>query len=337
MMLSKTQLEMYKECPRKYQLRYIEKWVSKIQDSPLFFGIAIDEALNCMLVTKKIQLNDEELQYVGKSAKDLFVEKLQNVVVLKENVDIRCSELARYSMSDFDKDLLSIDDVKYIIKNHNVSEIKLTMNDWEDFVDTCVSVRKNKEMLNLPEYRLFNFFCWMSLKNKGLMLIDAYEKEIMPEIVEVHEIQKTIALPNDDGDHIKGVIDFIATFKDGVTRIMDNKTSSVKYTQKNIDESLQLSIYTEHEQNFEAGFAVLEKKIRKREPRVRTELVFGKVSSEQIDAHFEEVDLVLSDIKSELFHQNTNSCFSYGKPCPYKSICDSNNYDGLVCTKKENK
>lgn len=334
MRLSKTALEMYKECPRKFQLHYIENWRSKLQDSPLFFGTAIDEALNCLLLTKKKALKSEELPYLGKDPKVLFKDMLTNVKVVKEKVDIRCSELARYSMGDMDMDLLEESDIEEIIKTHIVSEIELTKENWKEFVDTCVAARKAKEILELPEYRLFNYFCWMCLYKKGCMLIDAYEKEILPEIVEVHNIQKIVHLPNAEGDFITGFIDFIATFKDGTKRIMDNKTSSTKYTQQNIQESLQLSIYTESEQIFETGFAVLEKKIRKKDPRVRAELIFGKISEEQIDKHFEEIDYLLSEIKAGNFEKNTNACFSYGKPCPFINVCENNSYEGLVCTKK---
>jgi hypothetical protein len=334
MRLSKTALEMYKECPRKFQLHYIEGWRSKIQDSPLFFGTAIDEALNCLLLTKKKELKSDELAYLGKDAKELFKEKLTNVKIIKDVVDIRCSELVRYSASDLDLDLIDEADVEEIIKTHTITEIELTKENWKEFVDSCVSIRKSKELLELPEYKLFNYFNWMSLYKKGCLLIDAYEKEILPKIKEVHSIQKIVHLPNAEGDFITGFIDFIATFEDGVKRVMDNKTSSSRYTQKNIEDSLQLSIYTEHEQIFDTGFAVLEKKIRKRDPKVRAELIFGKVSEEQIEKHFQEIDYILSQIKTENFDKNENNCFSYGKPCPFYEICHNNKYDGLVRTKK---
>ena len=333
--LSKTAVEMYQQCGMKYKLHYIDKWRTKLLDSPLFFGSAIDEALNCLLITKKKTLIGDEVEFLAKNPIILFYDSFKYVKVLDEKVDIRFSELARYSASDIDLDILLDEDLDYILTHNPSKEIDLFKENVVSFIEECQKVRKEKGLLELPEYKLYNLCAWTSLYRKGLMLIDAYEKNIMPEIVEVHDIQKLVHLPNDQGDHITGFIDFTATFKDGVKRVMDNKTSSQRYTQQDILDSQQLSIYTEFESNKQCGFAVLEKKIRKKEPRVRTELVFGEVPDEQVEKHFEAIDSVLTNVKNGIFEKNERSCFLYGKPCPFYDACLKNDFSGLVNTKEK--
>jgi hypothetical protein len=333
--LSKTAVEMYQQCGMKYKLHYIDKWRTKLLDSPLFFGSAIDEALNCLLITKKKTLIGDEVEFLAKNPIILFYDSFKYVKVLDEKVDIRFSELARYSASDIDLDILLDEDLDYILTHNPSKEIDLFKENVVSFIEECQKVRKEKGLLELPEYKLYNLCAWTSLYRKGLMLIDAYEKNIMPEIVEVHDIQKLVHLPNEQGDHITGFIDFTATFKDGVKRVMDNKTSSQRYTQQDILDSQQLSIYTEFESNKQCGFAVLEKKIRKKEPRVRTELVFGEVSDAQVEKHFEAIDSVLKNVKNGVFEKNERSCFLYGKPCPFYDACLKNDFSGLVNTKEK--
>jgi len=333
MRLSKSAVEMYQQCPRKYQLHYKEGYRGNMIDSPLFFGSAIDEALNALLLTKKRELTEDEVSIMGMSAQQLFEEKLTNVEVMGKMIDIRCSKYARYSNADLDISLLEESDIKKIIDTHTVSEIELTMENWEEFVTDSQAKRKAKEMLDMPEYRLFNYFSWMSLYKKGLMMIGAYEKDIMPEIKEVHSIQEKVDLPNEQGDYIIGYIDFEATMMDGVRRVLDNKTSSKKYTEKNISESIQASVYAEYKQNFEWGFVVLEKNIRKREPRARAYYVLGKVTQQQVEDHFIEIDGVLTNIRENNFDKNEESCFLYYKPCQFYDICHNNDYTHV--TKKE--
>jgi len=330
--LSKSAIETYQQCGLKYQFHYIDRYRSKLQDSPLFFGSALDEALNVFLLSKKKELTPEERETSEKDIVEVFVEKLTNVKILDDVVDIRFSELARYSNSDLDLSIFLPEDIQYVIVNNPVKEI-LPIKDMEElelFINECQLAKKEKKLVGASEYILFNLCNWVSLKRKGLMLIEEYRVNVMPEILEVHSIQEVVHLPSPTGDYIIGFIDFIATFKDGVMRVMDNKTSSQRYTQQNIVDSLQLSIYTEFKNIKDCGFAVLEKKIRKKEPRVRSELIFGQISDEQLDRHFVEIEKAFEGIKAGVFEENKNSCFAYGKPCSFYDICHNGDDSKLV-------
>jgi hypothetical protein len=328
--LSNTAITTYQQCGMKYKYHYVDRYRTKLLDSPLFFGNAIDEAINILLLTKKKELTPEEQIDVKKDYKEVFKETLQNVMVIDNLVDIRKSELARYFNSDLEMDLWDENDVNVFV-NHGIKELEgINKDNYREFIEECQLVRKEKKLLDTPEFRLFNYACWISLYKKGLLLLEAYKNEILPEIEEVHEIQKEVHLPNIKGDLITGYIDFIGTFKDGIKRVIDNKTSSSAYTEKNILESQQLTIYTENQQNYKCGFAVLEKKIRKKDPKVRSYLIFGEVSDEQVEKMFSEIEYVLEDIKTEKFEKNEKSCFAFGKPCVFYNLCHKGDPEGLV-------
>lgn len=328
--LSNTAITTYQQCGMKYKFHYVDRYRTKLLDSPLFFGNAIDNAINVQLLSKKKNLTKEEAELRSKDYKLVFRDALQNVTIINTKSDIRKSELARYFNSDLDLDIWTQSDIEEFI-NHGIVELKqINKTNYRAFIDECLEVRKEKKLLDTPEYRLFNFACWISLHRKGLILLEAYRTTILPEIVEVHDIQKEVHLPNEKGDFITGYIDFVATFKDGVKRVMDNKTSSSAYTEQNILDSQQLVIYTENQQNYKCGFAVLEKKLRKKEPRTRSYLIFGEITAQQVEKAFSEIEYVLEDIKAEKFEKNEKSCFAFGKPCPFYELCHKGNAEGLI-------
>ena len=80
------------------------------------------------------------------------------------------------------------------------------------------------------------------------------------------------------------------------------------------------------------GFIVLEKKIRKKEPRARTDIILGVPPEELIQKTFDEFDDVLYNIKQGEFPCMTPKCDAYGQSCCYKKYCQSGGKDltGLV-------
>ena len=59
--LSNSAIDKFKECPQRYKRHYIDKLRSVFIGSPLFFGSAVDEALNELLKTK-MKSNKEEIR-----------------------------------------------------------------------------------------------------------------------------------------------------------------------------------------------------------------------------------------------------------------------------------
>ena len=145
---------------------------------------------------------------------------------------------------------------------------------------------------------------WISLKRKGLMILEAYKEQIIPRIKEVKFVQRDIKLENDNGDSFIGFVDFCAVWEDGRTIIFDNKTSSIKYADDSASTSEQLATYfeaTKEELKVDAvGFIVIPKKIRKQKlPLVPIEVVIGDISEKVVNDTFLMYDDVL---KLSLIH-----------------------------------
>lgn len=321
--LSYSAVTKYQTCSEQYRLHYRERIRSEFVSSPLFFGGAIDLALNATLMSlSEPQKTEPEV---------LFTNALQTVDLNGEKVDTRFSPYVEYFNSDFDPDLLTTDDIA------ELNAFDPEVEDVLGFMEECFATKKTTP-LSLQDLKLHNYACWLSLKRKGLLLIERYKKEVLPLIETVHGVQVAVSLPNAEGDEYIGFIDAIVSFKDepGVRYILDNKTSSTPYKEDRVRNSPQLASYCESQGIPKAAYCVIEKKLRKKEPIVRINIIRDVVSQETIEKVFDEIDDVLYNIREEKFEQNRDACFQFGQPCPYYNYCRSNGekLDGLVKLKE---
>lgn len=185
---------------------------------------------------------------------------------------------------------------------------------------------------------------WLSLARKGTMMIEEYNELVLPKIQKVHFVQRNIKLENDQGDSFVGVIDFCATFDNGKTYIVDNKTTSIKYKDDSVKNSEQLATYVEAMKDeieiHGAAYVTVSKKVRKfKKPRVQIELIFDEISDEFIEKTFQMYDKVLHGIKMGKFECNPAGCCSQPWPCSYQRYCASNGQDltGLKFVEKSGK
>lgn len=319
--LSHSAASKYEQCPAMYKYHYIDKIRPIVNSSALYFGSAIDEAFNILLESKKeisIQVNKEDLSVLQQA-----IQKFED-----EWDDSFESDCIEYFKSDIDLSLLN----ESIIKDLKVFDPDVS--DHEEFIKECSNILKSKNKLSKEDQILYNRIAWECLNVKGKMLIKAYYKDILPQIYKVFDIQKKVELPDENKNLLVGYIDAIVSFIDSPEKkvILDNKTSSKPYKQDSVANSPQLATYCEHE-NIEWGaYAVVEKQIRKREPKTRTQLIIDKVSEKILDETFEMYDNVLEGIENKEFDKNYDSgCFFFGKPCSYYAYCKSNgeNKQGL--------
>jgi len=323
--LSHSAIQKYVSCPKSYELHYIKKIRTTEIGSALFFGKAIDAGVNHILLRKYTDITPEQRELLKTHTAD----KLFQNAMLKDElngvvVDLPMNENVRYYKSDYTPELLSNGDMNLICSSDAAKEFEINnSNDILSFMEECHSIRKDHRVLDLSTQRLYNLVVWHCLFNKGLLMLEAFDRDIMPEIARVHEIQKKIELEDEDGNKVIGFVDFEATFQDGVRRIMDTKTSSKAYTDKNFVDSDQLPIYSQYLNNKEVGYAVIIKSPFKKAPIIHTQLLFSKIPEERIPKTFERVDQVLFSIKDSSFPENRDSCYQYGKKCSYYEYCRS--------------
>lgn len=336
MKLSNTGINTYLQCPKKYFLHYREYLRPTWIGSALIFGGCMDLALNRALLDKKKSLSSDEKITMLQSPKEIFDENFENYMINNTREYISTSLLVSYYASDFEFGLLTLEDLKEFSANADKLGYDIPTDKIFTFYETIKPNRDEKFYPKDAELQLYNNLCWLSLRRKGHLMIEAYSRDIMPKIVEVRDIQKNIELPNKDGDILTGVIDYVAKFSDGLWRVMDNKTSSSPYTDEMIKESQQLAIYCEHEKLYNCGYTVLNKKLGKKDPRVKTQIVLGKIEDDDVEVLFDKIQNVLYSIKEEKFEMPTDDkvCFQYGQKCPYYNYCRTGEAKHLIKLEK---
>lgn len=305
-------------CGALYRNHYIDRVRSLELGSPLFFGSALDDAFGCLLLEKKKELTEEEKTQVKKGPLTLFLEGMQTTNFNGEDLDISMYQHCSYFKSDYDSRFLDIITEK-------VTE-RFGEYDLEPFMEHALS---RNVKLNEEETAVKNYVCWLSLIEKGKLMIDAYKEEVLPQIEEVIAVQKKIELPNDNGDVIVGYIDFIGTFVDepGEVYIIDNKTSSRAYKKDSVQTSEQLATYCEHEGVTKAAYIVVEKNLRKRIP-VKITIIKDTIPEKQFDETLDLYAESLYNITEGNFEKNYDSgCFLFGRKCQYYDYCRS---DGQI-------
>lgn len=285
--LSHTQKELFLVSPRAWFYKYKLNLKEEIMGSPLFFGSLVETGVDVLLKGGTL---DESHNVFEKAM------KYYNVNGRKEN--LITSKNVRYSKADWQEHLF-------------------TEGELEDL--------KNKTQ---------QFKTHQSLIRSGKMMITEFYENIFPKIKKVIAIQEYIKIDNGVGDEIMGFADIICEWEDGRILVLDLKTSGNKYKDDALeseDKGTQTAIYYEAlKDKYKldgAGFLVLEKKVRKRDPYMRSQIIIGKPSSEIINKTYEQYDYVLQKIKEGSFPCCSPQCDRYGQDCAYKKYCNSGGTD----------
>ncbi len=301
--LSFSAVEKFLNCPAAYKKYYIENMREKLTGSALIFGGALDKGLNDLLENK---------QDYTKSYEDLMNKTNLN----GKQLDLSLTDLIQYGNQDFDMDILT---------QVEKDLLDLYCGTWKlkDHHQQLVQLKRQGELTG-EALREFNYMSWLSLKRKGLMFLEAYKEQILPNIKRVIEIQKYFSIKNEEGDEFIGYIDFIAEYKDGRIVIFDNKTTSSAYKEDSARTSKQLASYLGAlqelgfnfgTQNVYVGYIAINKTVRKKkEPLVNIQVIIDKIPDQLVDSVFEDYDKVNSAIHAGQFPENYPDCSSkYGK------------------------
>jgi len=213
----------------------------------------------------------------------------------------------------------------------------------------------------------FEYMAWASMRIKGRVLIEEYERRILPLITKVIHVQKEI---EGNPGFLDAVVEMLGF--DGPV-LLDHKTSKMPYKDEDADLSPQLAFYASREKIDNVAFVVMVKTIkkikRKKCRRCSHEVVGGgyktcnaKVKGKRCGGPWDidvtvkpEIQLIGTQATPERkqmvedsiaetqkmidaghFPRNLAGCkWMYGKPCPYINTCWKNDHTGL--TKKEKK
>lgn len=342
MRLSHSSKEKYLECSEKWRLHYKEKLRSVLLNSPLFFGSAIDDAVMTLLLTKKKEYTEEEKEMLQKTPWEAFEETFTFNEHFGEKVYIPTYENCRYSKADLDVSLLQSEDYTKIIEQ--ADNLDMSVNEMykvQQFIDECLEIIKNKKELDIQEQRLYNYICWLSLRRKAEMMLEAARLELLPQIEEIYSIQEKVSL-QDGEDELIGYIDFVGSFVDepGKKYVVDLKTSSRAYPKDAVETSEQLATYSEYKNISDCAYVVIEKNIRKRHPRVRITILKGKIGEELLNQTFDNLSNVFYNVQEGNFEKlyevdEKAKCFMYGRVCEYFDYCRTKSLNGLKYQEKK--
>lgn len=248
-------------------------------------------------------------------------------------------------------------------------------NAWKKYYDNKNVIYSKSDLVPelLEYYKNTNSSnpSWTSLKFKGLLMLEAAEREILPKIKEVLAIQKPVILKNSSGDEINGFLDLIViNKKNDQTYLMDNKSSSIKYSDDSPKNSQQLVIYYYCEKNTikidKVGFFVYNKKINlnkvktcnkckeinkgfhKSCPEISNEIrchgdfqvtynpigevqiVTSEIALEDEERVLNDIDTATHGIANEQFDCDFNKCETKFGRCEYWQYCRNGSMEGLI-------
>jgi hypothetical protein len=227
------------------------------------------------------------------------------------------------------------------------AEVNGVVEDLSKSVDIKWSKADNDQSVWLPEdYKSSERPEIVTLKRKGLMILEAYKEQVLPHFSELISSQKRIEIVNEHGDKISGLIDFEGKFSpknelkeqygqwDGKILVMDNKTTSVAYKSDSVALSKQLATYSQVPgiQADGCGYVVIPKKFRaKKLPLVPITIIIDNPLDSVVESTFNEYEETLQGVKLGNF-PCTRKCLESPFGCDYKKYCESNgtNLEGLI-------
>jgi len=326
MKISYSSWDKFLTCGFMYKIEKILKYEPKQKSSALVFGSAIDEGCNDLLLGKDAEV-----------VKENFIKNIKKLYK---------TDSYYFFKNDFDYDLLTE-------KQEQLALGYLKDLDYEGTLDiqTIHKTLFNKIMDNGKDYSVISksqqlfisCISTMSLKQKGLMVFDAYVKKILPQIKEVISVQSELKT-------MPGFLDIKAKLLDDEIYILDNKTSSGLYSEDRILNASQLMIYAKDENVDNIGYIVMNKNVKKNTektciscgfngnglrhktcpneidsmrcngdwevfitPEIEMQILLGKVDKKKQSITFESIKSVEESIKNNIYPMNLNSsgiCYS---------------------------
>ena len=253
---SYSQNSTYANCPKHWDFSYNKRIKSSTESASLYFGSAIDAAVMALLEGKPDYIN-------------IFKDRWHKAFQYGKATPIFDNPNIVYSYNDFDEHVLEPKDKDTLL----LWAAELQVGDSENTIELIKSIAKSKKnpfkQPTAAETRLFNRANWLSLKRKGVILLESFKNQFYPKITKVIATQRYASIKDDStGDSITGVIDMVLEIE-GHTKpiIFDLKTASQPYTQDQIDLTEQLTLYSamkSQDWNTDlVGYVVLSKNIPK--------------------------------------------------------------------------
>lgn len=355
--LSYSQLRLYSECGQKYKYYYLDKLRERTKSGALFFGTAIDKAV------------ESALQHPEQDEKLVFDKTWTHQEVNGKMTYLPDSTLVVYAQSDMDWDLITSEDLSFICAKKEELLPEAADITVKEAYNACATAKKQRAFRTFKESenKFLNICNWFSLRRKGYLMLEAHRREVMPKISKLVDTQVRIDLTNGDGDSLVGYADMVCHWlDDSEPTIFDYKTSSIEYEEDSARTSPQLTIYAHAKGIRKVGYIVFRKQISKNrtkvcgvcgfegtgsraktctneasgsrcggewieeiKPTVEIQIITDKVPEQTENVVLENVDAINRAIQAKVFVRNFDSCKKAYGTCPYYNLCFHNKKDDL--------
>lgn len=342
--ISYSSADTFKECPQKFWNQKTHKM--RAESSAFGFGSAFESGVEVLLKGGTL-----------KEAQETFLEQWHTK---PENrwegqKQLFDSEDMFFYQSDYDKFLIGDEEQKTITEWYAEVYGSLPKLDPVTWAEKLMDDIKNNVPIDKKDTRFVHRVFWLCHSLRGPLMIEAFQKDILPQIEEIVSMQKEISVENDEGDIVTGYIDFIVKLKgvDGLV-IMDLKSAGKLYEEHDIVASDQLGIYALSEGIRKIGYWVVLKKIKYdvkcdkcghlrdngrlkncakdkckgkytvRSPFAGTQVLTRDLTDEFLESIQRDYSEVLMAVKNEVIWKNKKSCFNYGTRCEFYDHCWNN-------------
>lgn len=355
--ISHSSTSCFKRCPEKHYLQYVLRAKSKEEGASLAFGIAIDHSLCTLLEAKK----EEEKLPKLKEVQEIFNEDIR-----KGWGKAYDNPKYRYTRNDY---------VPKVLKKEDWEMISL----WEKQLKTSVEVtlkaanQKAYKKMQPAEDQMWSRMCWISLKRKGELMLEAFYNEVLPKIKKVIAIQYKLEGKIGNDLDLKGYIDLICTYEGYKTPIIfDIKTAARPYESDSVKLSEQLLMYLaalgKELDTHLVGYLVMSKSISsdvfcgicgtekesrhktcpakiankrcggewKEVPKATIQELVDEVSDEEQAQFLRDISNLSAIMESGLRYRNFDSCKDFGM-CNYYYLCHKKDIDSVNWPSEETK
>jgi hypothetical protein len=354
--ISYSSTSCWKRCAEMFYLQYLLGVQPKEEGASLAFGSAIDTAISFVLLAKKNKILEPSLDKIN----DMFLNDAHKGWKLTYDTD-------KLHYTKYDVDLK-------VFKKDDWDVIGL----WER--ELGVSTEQTRKAFNKKAYtkmssnedHMYSRLAWLSLRNKGYLMIEAFMTEIYPEITEVISVQHKIEGRIGESNLI-GYIDLICRLKKYEKPVLiDLKTSASQYEFDSIRLSDQLHMYISYAgkqlDTHLVGYAVLlksmvmdtycsicgQKKVTQHKncnavingsrcggtwtevPKASTQLLVDEIKDEDQEKFLKDLSNVTCLMESRLRFMNRDSCKDFGL-CRYYNLCYLNKLDEYKWKSEEDK
>jgi hypothetical protein len=195
MKLSHSRVEKYLSCPRSHELYYNKKIRPTTTTSALYFGGKLGLVLAGICLRKKVgDYIDDEFEQVTKALKpfEYFDELLETVEINGVEEELAYSPNIRYYRKDFNRSILTEDDVAEI--SDYAKELGLFLGErpatFDDFIEEYLS----NQVHDTDILSFLNLHFFLSLRRKGQMMLHEFLYRFFHKIVAVHSIEREIQI-----------------------------------------------------------------------------------------------------------------------------------------------